>query len=386
MAADRESIEFDAWKCSTVPTAAPWSAFVPAGKGIGPDGQPKGNYEPGIDIHAKVTVLGEGARGSLTKALAKNAGFPAAICRRFTKPGSRKSYSSYLMLSTVLSDKVNAATATSINKRRIDRMIIIGELINASRKAIGKAIKEQDTAAIQQVASDQAAAGADYIDVNAGIFMGKEPAYLKWLVETVQAVTDKPCAIDSPDPKAIEAALSVHAGTAMINSISLEKERYDNLLPIVSGTDLKVIALCMSDAGMPEAVEDRLKIADELVNSLVRHNVKVENIFVDPLVQPMSVNNHFGTAFLDAVEAIVQRFPGIHTACGLSNISYGLPARKFLNQTFMTMAIAKGLDGAIVNPLDRQMMANIVAAEALAGKDDYCMNYLKAFRSGMLET
>ena len=265
-------------------------------------------------------------------------------------------------------------------------MIIIGELINASRKAIGKAIEEQDADAIQQVAKDQTAAGADYIDVNAGIFVGKEPDYLKWLVETVQAVTDKPCAIDSPDPKAIEAALSVHAGTAMINSISLEKERYDNLLPIVSGTDLKVIALCMSDAGMPEAVEDRLKIADELVNSLVRHNVKVENIFVDPLVQPMSVNNHFGTAFLDAVEAIMERFPGIHTACGLSNISYGLPVRKFLNQTFMTMAIAKGLDGAIVNPLDRQMMANIVAAEALAGKDDYCMNYLKAFRSGMLET
>ena len=265
-------------------------------------------------------------------------------------------------------------------------MIIIGELINASRKAIGKAIEEQDAAAIQQVAQDQAAAGADYIDVNAGIFVGKEPDYLKWLVETVQAVTDKPCAIDSPDPKAIEAALSVHAGTAMINSISLEKERYDNLLPIVSGTDLKVIALCMSDTGMPEAVEDRLKIADELVNNLVRHNVKVENIFVDPLVQPMSVNNHFGTAFLNAVEAIVERFPGIHTACGLSNISYGLPARKFLNQTFMTMAIAKGLDGAIVNPLDRQMMANIVAAEALAGKDDYCMNYLKAFRGGMLET
>ncbi len=265
-------------------------------------------------------------------------------------------------------------------------MIIIGELINASRKAIGKAIEEQDTVAIQQVAKDQTAAGADYIDVNAGIFVGKEPDYLKWLVETVQAVTDKPCAIDSPDPKAIEAALSVHTGTAMINSISMEKERYGNLLPVITGTDLKVIALCMSDAGMPETAEDRLKIADELVNNLVQQNVKMENIFVDPLVQPLSVSNHFGTAFLNVVEAIMERFPGIHTACGLSNISYGLPARKFLNQIFMTMAIAKGLDGAIANPLDRQMMANIVAAEALAGKDDYCMNYLKAFRSGMFET
>jgi 5-methyltetrahydrofolate--homocysteine methyltransferase len=264
-------------------------------------------------------------------------------------------------------------------------MIIIGELINASRKAIGAAIEAQDAAAIQQVAKDQDAAGADYIDVNAGIFVGKEPEYLKWLVETVQAVSDKPCAIDSPDPKAIQAGLSAHRGTPMINSISLEKERYENLMPIIAGTDMKVIALCMSDEGMPETVEDRLKIADKLVNGLVQKNVKVENIFVDPLVQPMSVNNSFGVEFLSAVEAIMKKFPGIHTACGLSNISYGLPARKFMNQTFMVMAIGKGLDGAIVNPLDKKMMANIVAAEALVGKDNFCMNYLKAFRAKMFE-
>ncbi len=261
-------------------------------------------------------------------------------------------------------------------------MIIIGELINASRKAIGKAIEEQDAAAIQKVAADQAEAGADYIDVNAGIFVGKEPEYLRWLVETVQAVTDKPCAIDSPDPKAIAAALDVHRGTPMINSISLEKERHDNLMPLLAGTGFKVIALCMSDAGMPETVDDRLKIADELVNGLVKHNVKVENILVDPLVQPMSVNNSFGVEFLNAVEQIMARFPGIHTACGLSNISYGLPARKLMNQTFMVMAIGRGLDGAIVNPLDKKMMADIIAAEALMGKDNFCMNYLKAFRAG----
>jgi 5-methyltetrahydrofolate--homocysteine methyltransferase len=264
-------------------------------------------------------------------------------------------------------------------------MFIIGELINASRKAIAAAITARDATAIQQVAKDQAAAGADYIDVNAGVFVGREADYLKWLVETVQSVTDKPCAIDSPDPGAIEAALAVHKGTAMINSISLEKERFENLLPLLAGTDLKVIALCMSDAGMPETVDDRLKTADALVGSLVKNNVKVENIFVDPLVQPMSVDNRFGMAFLNAVEAVMQRFPGIHTACGLSNISYGLPVRKFLNQTFMAMAIAKGLDGAIVNPLDRRMMANIVAAEALAGRDNYCMNYLKAYRAGRLD-
>lgn len=263
-------------------------------------------------------------------------------------------------------------------------MIIIGELINASRKEIGTAIEAQDVNTVQQVAKDQSEAGANYIDVNAGIFVGKEPQYLEWLVQTVQEVTDTPCAIDSPDPIAVEAALKVHKGTAMINSISLEKERYDNLMPILAGTDLKVIALCMSDEGMPETVDDRLKIADKLVNGLVQNKVKVENIFVDPLVQPMSVNNDFGMEFVVAVEQIMERFEGIHTACGLSNISYGLPVRKFMNRTFMSMAICRGLDGAIVNPLDKGMMASIIAAEALAGRDEFCVNYLKGYRAGML--
>lgn len=264
-------------------------------------------------------------------------------------------------------------------------MIIIGELINASRKAIKAAIEARDAAAIQKVAKDQADAGADYVDVNAGIFVGQEPEYLKWLVETVQLVTDRPCAIDSPDPEAIEAAMTVHQGIPMINSISLEKERYEKLMPIIAGTDMKVIALCMSDAGMPQTVDDRMKIADELVNGLLKNNVSIENIFVDPLVQPVSVDNTFGMEFINTIETVINTFSGIHTACGLSNISYGLPARKFMNQTFMVMAIAKGLDGAIMNPLDRKMMAHILAAEALAGRDNFCMEYLKAYRAGMFE-
>lgn len=264
-------------------------------------------------------------------------------------------------------------------------MIINGELINASRKAIGEAIAAQDAAAIQKTAVDQADAGANYIDVNAGVFVGQEAGYLKWLVETVQTVVDLPCSIDSPDPKAIEAALSVHRGTPMINSISLEKARYDALMPIVSGTDFKVVALCMSDDGMPETVEDRMSVADKLINGLLQHNVKIENIYVDPLVQPISVNNHFGIEFLNSIEKIVNTFEGIHTICGLSNISYGLPNRKYLNRNFMVMAINRGLDGAIVNPLDKKMMASIIVAEALCGKDEYCMNYLKAYRAGTFE-
>ena len=264
-------------------------------------------------------------------------------------------------------------------------MLIVGELINASRKAIAAAIEAQDQAAIQQVAKDEHEAGADFIDVNAGVFVGKEPEYLEWLVTTVQTAVDGPCCIDSPDPKAIEAALAVHKGTAMINSISLEKDRYDTLLPIVAGTDLKVVALCMSDEGMPETTDDRMAIADKLVNGLLQKNVAIDNIFVDPLVQPVSTNADFGMQFINAIEKIVTTFDGIHTLCGLSNISFGLPNRKFINQTFMSMAIAKGLDGAIINPLDKKMMANIITAEALAGKDEYCMEYLKAYRAGLFQ-
>lgn len=263
-------------------------------------------------------------------------------------------------------------------------MLIVGELINASRKTVGPAIEAKNAETIQNLARQQADAGADFIDVNAGVFVEKEPEFLKWLVRTVQAAVEKPCCIDSPNPEAIEAALAVHKGTALINSISLERERYDRLLPLLSGTDLHVVALCMSDDGMPETADQRLAIADDLIQGLTKAGVSLDHIHVDPLVQPVSTNTAYGIQFLDGVEKIMAGFPGVHTMCGLSNISYGLPERKFLNQTFMIQAIAKGLDGAIINPLDQRMMAGIVAAEALAGRDDYCMKYLKAYRSGML--
>jgi cobalamin-dependent methionine synthase I len=266
-------------------------------------------------------------------------------------------------------------------------MIVVGELINASRKKMGEAIRTKDEAYIKKIATDQFEAGADFIDVNAGIFVDEEPEYLKWLVEKVQEAVKAPCSIDSPSPKAIQTAMEVHQGDAapMLNSISLEKERYDALVPIVAGTDMKIVALCMSDEGMPETTKQRLDIADKLVNGMVQQNIPIENIYVDPLVQPVSTNQQFGIEFLNAVKAIVQEFPGVHTMCGLSNISFGLPNRKHLNQAFAIMAIANGLDGLIINPLDKRMMANMIAAETLAGKDEFCMGYLKGHRAGRFE-
>lgn len=265
-------------------------------------------------------------------------------------------------------------------------MIIVGELINASRKAIGAAIEAGDAEYIKQVAKDQDEAGATYIDSNAGIFVGEEAKYMKWLIDLIQSVSDKPIAIDSPDPKVIEEALSICKTTPMLNSISLEKDRWEKLLPIVSGnTELKVVALCMSDDGMPTSCADRLGIADKLISSLTGKGVKIDNIYVDPLVQPIGTDHTFGVEFINAVKAIGEKFPGVHFMCGLSNISYGLPARKFINRIFMAQAIAAGLDGAIINPLDKGMMGTIAAAEALAGKDKSSVRYLKAFRKGLIE-
>lgn len=264
-------------------------------------------------------------------------------------------------------------------------MIIVGELINASRKSVGAAIQAQDADEIKKLARDQIEAGAHYIDVNAGTFVDKETEYLPWLVRTVQSEVQIPCCLDSPDPRAIEAALKVHTGTAMINSISLERARYDSIASLLAGTNLKIVALCMSDEGMPDTADKRVAIADKLINGLVQKGVKVGDIFVDPLVQPLATKNTYGIEFLTAVERIMNRFPGVHTICGMSNISFGLPERKLVNQTFLVMAITRGLDAAVMNPLDKRLMAGVITTEALMGKDNFCMNYLKAYRGKKLE-
>jgi len=264
-------------------------------------------------------------------------------------------------------------------------MRIVGELINASRKKIREQIKDRNYEEIARVAKDQVEHGADFIDVNAGTFVGQEEEYVKWLIQVVQENVDAPCCIDTPDPNVLEEAIKVHKGTPMLNSISLEKDRYDKMIPILRGAEMKVIALCMSDTGMPYTKDERMKIADDLINSLVQNNVKLDNIYVDPLVQPIGAGDNLGREFLNTIEEIHSKYEGIHTICGLSNISYGIPDRKFANRVFMSMAITKGLDSAIMNPMDKKMMAHIIATETLMGKDPFCENYMNAYRDGQFE-
>ncbi|SHJ65128.1 5-methyltetrahydrofolate--homocysteine methyltransferase [Desulfatibacillum alkenivorans DSM 16219] len=264
-------------------------------------------------------------------------------------------------------------------------MIIVGELLNASRPAVKNAIEKQDEKFVADLAKAQEKAGAHYIDVNAGVFPEQEPKYLSWLVKVVQEATNLPCALDSPNPQAIKAAMEVHQGAPLVNSISLEKTRWDSLLPLAANNPCKLVALCTSDQGMPKSREQRVEIAERMVCGLLQAGMNADDIYVDPLVQPVATDAGFGEQFLLAMGDILNLFPSVHAMCGLSNISYGLPVRKLLNRTFMILAIGRGLDGAIINPLDKEMMAAIAAAETLVGKDGFCMNYLKAFRAGALE-
>jgi cobalamin-dependent methionine synthase I len=265
-------------------------------------------------------------------------------------------------------------------------MIIIGEKINTSLKAIRPAVENQDAATIQDVAKRQVAAGAHYIDVNCGTFPFREPELLEWLVNTVQEVVSQPLCIDSPNPEALEVALKANKnGKPLINSITAEKARFNSILPLVVKYNTSIIALCMDDDGMPETADDRVRIAERLVEAMTKEGVKLEDMYFDPMVRPVGTGSHYGVVALETIKRIMKEFPGVHTTCGLSNISFGLPARKLINQAFLISAIGAGLDSAILDPLDKKIMSFVYAAELIQGKDDFCMNYLSAFREGKLE-
>ncbi len=263
-------------------------------------------------------------------------------------------------------------------------MVIIGELINSTRKTIKKAIDEQDVDYIQDLAKKQDEAGADYIDVNSGAYVHDEVKYLVWLVKIVQEVVTKPLALDSPNPKALEEAMKVHEGVPMINSISAEKERYEKVLPLLKDTGAQVVALCMSDKGMPENADDRVEVAEKLLNDLDGDGIDLTNVYLDPLINPVSVNGEYGPQALEAIERIAKLNSGAHITCGLSNISFGLPNRHLMNQAFIVLAMGQGMDSAIADPLDTKLMSLVKAAEVILNLDNYAMNYLKAARAGKL--
>ncbi|MHB1654036.1 MAG: methyltetrahydrofolate cobalamin methyltransferase [Desulfitobacteriaceae bacterium] len=263
-------------------------------------------------------------------------------------------------------------------------MLIVGELINSTRKAIAQAIEQRDVAYLQGLALRQAEAGADYIDVNAAAG-GDEIENMVWLVDLIQEAVDAPLCIDSPNPFALEAGLARCRKKPMVNSISAEQERWEKVLPLVQKYQAKVVALCMDDTGMPESAEDRLRVADNLVSGLVAAGVAKEDIYLDPLVKPLGVNHEFGMEILHSTLALKTKYPESHVISGLSNVSYGLPERRLLNRVFMVMSIAMGMDAFILDPLDQTLMSLLAAAKTLIGKDEYCLDYIAGVRSGKIK-
>ncbi|MCG8619781.1 MAG: dihydropteroate synthase [Desulfobacterales bacterium] len=263
---------------------------------------------------------------------------------------------------------------------------VIGERINTSRKSVQAAVSDRDRDYIINDVKKQQEAGANFIDVNAGARIGHEEEDMKWLLDTIQPVATVPLALDSPDPAILEMAFSAVEKTPMINTISLEKERFDAMMPFLDGKDCKVIALCMDDAGMPESSGDILARAEKLVAELNKIGIRTADIYVDPLVQPISTDFKKGVMVLDAVRAIKDEFPEVHITGGLSNISYGLPQRHVINRTFVTLMMDAGMDSAIIDPLDKKIMAAVRTADMLLGHDPFCMEYLKGVRSGAVES
>jgi 5-methyltetrahydrofolate--homocysteine methyltransferase len=261
-------------------------------------------------------------------------------------------------------------------------VIVVGEKINTTRKQIEEAVAKRDASFIVNVAREQARAGANYIDVNAGTLVSQETEYLCWLVHTVQSEVDLPLCLDSPNPTAISEAIKLHKGEPMINSISLEEDRYKALIPVITSNPCHVIALCMGQTAMPTTVEERVEAGTELINRLTEMGIPVGKIYVDPLIQPVSVNTNMGVAALGAISRIMDDFPGVNTICGLSNISFGLPERHLINRSFLALAMCHGLNAAILDPTDKKLMATLFAVEMLLGRDEYCEKYIDAYQSG----
>lgn len=265
-------------------------------------------------------------------------------------------------------------------------LTIVGELINTSRPGVKEAVKNKDEAYIRKLAKDQADAGATFIDVNCGNMIKNEEEVMVWLVNCVQAEVETPLCIDSPDEKALEAGLALcKNGRPMINSLSDEEGRYEAIVPLIKKYNAKIVVLCMDSTGMPVTSEDRMKVVRSLHSKLTKAGIAEDDMYFDPLVKPVSSITSAGKEVLDTIVQIKKEFPAVRFMCGLSNISYGLPSRGELNRIFAVQTLTMGMDGFILDPTNKKMMADIIRATTTMGSDNYCGKYIKAHRKGLLD-
>lgn len=261
-------------------------------------------------------------------------------------------------------------------------MIIVGERLNSSRRPVFQAMSSQDAEYLVGQAIRQEQAGADYLDLNTAALLDNEIPTLTWAIPLLQKELNIPLSIDTPNHVAMEAGLQLHRGKAFLNSLSGESKRIGFLLPLIKEFKPNVVLLCLDDEGIPKTPVQELSIALRVVELLDKAGVQLQDIYVDPLVHPIGVDQKAVRLFLDSLEMIKRRLPGVNTIAGISNVSFGLPQRSLVNRILLVMALEKGLDAAILDPLDKKIQAALVSTQALLGRDESLKNYLAFIRAG----
>ena len=265
-------------------------------------------------------------------------------------------------------------------------MIIIGEKLNGSIPSVAKAIAERDADLIRERAKMQAEAGADFLDVCASVEEEVEVETLKWMIDLVQEVTDTRICVDSPSAKTCAEGIKLCKRPGLVNSVSLEGNKIDTIFPVIADTDWECVALLCDNDGIPDSVEKRMKVFHGIMEKAKEYNIAPSRLHIDPLVVTLSTDQTALTVFAQCCRQIKAEYPDIHITSGLSNISYGLPVRKNINQAFMVLAMNAGMDSAIVDPTNKNMIGMIYAANALLEKDEYCLNYIAKFGARAEET
>ena len=258
--------------------------------------------------------------------------------------------------------------------------VIIGERINPTgRKAVLAALQKEDFEIVRQDAIAQVDAGATVLDVNAGVPGADEVALLSQVIQEVMSAVDVPLCIDTASPQALEEALKLYEGKALINSVNGEEKSLETVLPLAKEFGVAVIGLCMDDDGIPATPELRLKVAARVIERAARFGIPLEDIIIDPLAMTMGADHTSGLTTLRTIELIVAEF-GVNITMGASNVSFGMPDRKYINATYMALAIHAGLTCPITNPLVAEINTAVLASDLSLGRDEYGMRWIKSYR------
>lgn len=263
-------------------------------------------------------------------------------------------------------------------------MLLIGESINGAIPSVAQAIAARNKDFIVELARQQVECGAQMLDVCASMSGSNEVEDLVWTVKTVQEAVKVPLMLDSANPAALRAALSVCDERPILSSITGEESRMNELLPLAAESGCELVALCMDEKGIPETPEGRLKVAEMIVERAAGAGVSKDKLWIDPLVISIGTNHRAGQVTLKALRLIREHLPGVRTLGAVSNVSFGLPSRRLLNRSFLAMLVAEGVDGVLVDVRDKTLMATLYASAALAGRDPFCRQYLRAYREGRL--